>query len=88
MTKILHIIGTYGVGKSTLAQRISDSYRSHGVPCDNLLNLCLHEPGAKTDLTPYRDPNSNHVYIVEHLETPDPEHLVKGDLIIRMERVQ
>jgi molybdopterin-guanine dinucleotide biosynthesis protein len=97
MTQILHIIGTHGVGKSTLALQIKDSHNARGRVCENLLDLGLHEAGFSIDVHQYRDfkyrpPYTKElkhvdVLIIEHLQDPEPHQLRPGDLIIRMERV-
>lgn len=96
MTKILHIIGQQGIGKSTLARDIKAAYEARGVSCENLTELGLHEPGRHTNIQPIRErgfrvpydsvPRRADVVIVEHLGNPYPDQVATGDLLIRLER--
>lgn len=96
MTKILHIIGQQGVGKSTLARQLKIAYEARGMRCENLTELGLHEPGMATDVQPFRErgyraPHATtwtqpDVLIVEHLNDPLPKQVMPGDLLIRLER--
>lgn len=94
MTKILHIIGKQGTGKSTLARQIKALYGALSV-CENLTELGLHEPGMPIDVSRYRNfkyrppyaKETKHVdfLIIEHLSEPTPEQVMSGDVLIRIE---
>jgi ABC-type Mn2+/Zn2+ transport system ATPase subunit len=96
MTRILHIIGKQGAGKSTLARQIKSDYDASGrVVCENLTELGLHEPGWPIDVSRYRDfsyllnnakvATRVELLIIEHQLEPTPEQLLSGDMLIRIE---
>ena len=97
MTKVLHIIGRQGTGKSTLARAICADKLAAGKTCWDLVDLGQHEPGLPINVKHYRTHGVRPPYaresvhpeflIVEHLEDPHPDQVAKGDLLIRLEAV-
>ncbi len=96
MTKVIHIVGQQGTGKSTLAQAIAVFERNRNRSCLELVGSGLQEPGVRCDINGYRHhgvklphlpkPIVFDLLIAEHLDDPEPSQVRAGDLLIRVER--
>lgn len=97
MTKIIHIIGLQGTGKSTLADAICKYKAAVGKTCINLVEECMHEAGQTIDVASarkgYRVPwtNASQLFdflIVEHLNCTTINDQQPGDMVIHIQCIE
>ncbi len=87
MTTLIHIVGKHGVGKSALALDIIAGFEKRRKTGLSLTEADLQEPGMHCDLERMRIDHSQYdVLIAEHLVLSKDIQLVKGDVVIHMER--
>lgn len=96
MTKVLHIIGPQGVGKTNLAADICAGKRLSGMSCESLNDLGLFDdsigdPGFERIRNEGFLPSEHHtpkvdMLILDYVNEPPAGFIRPGDVVLRMER--